>query len=670
MSRVQADPDSSSAEKVIIRLKPGARRGLIRRLQAQGADVTADLAVIEAVATRLPRRLLRRLSQDADVLSISTDAPVTSHGLSSVVTGAAEGGGYSLRRTLGLEASSTTSTTVSFRQGVNGYTSTVDGGADFYSPLSAFPNARSVWVEGFGLFPAGMLLRFDNLVGSGPGQIPAGATITSASLQVTQVSFGAPSASLSAHRLVSPWAANDSWMSMVTSGPGLQFDGQEASSQAGASAGMGGTGARTLSGTGLADAVQAWVNGDPNYGWVLFQSSSYAARLATSEDFSSSNRPTLTVTYRAPVQTTSLTGAGVTIAVIDSGLALHLPLARSDVLEQVAVGIVVADLEGRVVDANRAARHLARCADPVGRPIAELVAAATGRKDVVIEARSLPLHSAVAEVGMAALLEDRTEARRAEQRLQLAARLESLGFLTAGIAHEVNNPLAFIRANLSQLEKLAIELGSPEVEAALSQTARPIAADARELVGDTQEGVERIAALVQRLKAFARNELGDGSQRAPVDLGRVVDAAIAMASVGLPRGAIRRAASDAPPVLAIEGDLVQIALNLLVNAVQASADRVDIEVEVAEREGGVALTVSDRGAGIDPDALPHLFEPFFTTKRQGIGSGLGLSLSYDLARRHGGRLEARNRDGGGAAFTLWLPLASASPEEALRELRA
>jgi signal transduction histidine kinase len=360
----------------------------------------------------------------------------------------------------------------------------------------------------------------------------------------------------------------------------------------------------------------------------------------------------------------------IRLAIIDSGLALHLPLARSDVLEQVAVGIVVADLEGRVVDANRAARHLARCADPIGRPIAELVAAATGRKDAVIEARSLPLHSAVAEVGMAALLEDRTEARRAEQRLQLAARLESLGFLTAGIAHEVNNPLAFIRANLSQLEKLAIEMNSPAVEAALSQTARPIAADARELVGDTQEGVERIAALVQRLKAFARNELGDGSQRAPVDLGRVVDAAIAMASVGLPRGAIRRAASEAPPVLAIEGDLVQIALNLLVNAVQASTDRVDIQVEVAEREGGVALTVSDRGAGIDPDALPHLFEPFFTTKRQGTGSGLGLSLSYDLARRHGGRLEARNRDGGGAAFTLWLPIANASAEDALGQLRA
>jgi signal transduction histidine kinase len=345
----------------------------------------------------------------------------------------------------------------------------------------------------------------------------------------------------------------------------------------------------------------------------------------------------------------------VRFAVIDSGLALYLPLARADVLEQVAVGIAVADLEGRVVDANRAARDLAHCRDPIGRPLTELVAVAAGRTDVVVEARSLPLHSAVAEVGSAVLLEDRTESRHAEQRLQLAARLESLGFLTAGIAHEVNNPLAFIRANLSQLEKLALEVSQSEFAAQLPDRARAIASDARELVADTQEGVERIAALVHRLKTFARNEAVDPGRRTPVDLGRVADAAITMASVGLPRGAIRRLGGSGPPVLANEGDLVQIALNLLVNAVQASEGGVDIEVEVAPSAGGVALSVHDRGTGIDLDALPHLFEPFYTTKPQGTGSGLGLSLSRDLAHRYEGRLSASNRIGGGATFTLWLP---------------
>jgi signal transduction histidine kinase len=366
----------------------------------------------------------------------------------------------------------------------------------------------------------------------------------------------------------------------------------------------------------------------------------------------------IVVVPNVPDPTPILIGLGalcVRFAVIDSGLALFLPLARADVLEQVAVGIAVADLEGRVVDANRAARDLAHCGDPIGRPLAELVRAATARADVVVEARCVPLHSTVAVVGSAALLEDRTESRQAEQRLQLAARLESLGFLTAGIAHEVNNPLAFIRANLSQLEKLALEVSQSEFAAQLPDRARAIAGDARELVADTQEGVERIAALVHRLKTFARNESVDPGRRAPVDLGRVADAAIAMASVGLLRGAIRRVGGAGPAVLANEGDLVQIALNLLVNAVQASEGGVDIEVEVAPSAGGASLAVHDRGTGIDGDALPHLFEPFYTTKPQGTGSGLGLSLSSDLAHRYEGRLSARNREGGGATFTLWLP---------------
>lgn len=345
----------------------------------------------------------------------------------------------------------------------------------------------------------------------------------------------------------------------------------------------------------------------------------------------------------------------IRFAIIDSGLALYLPLARSDVLEQVEVGIVVADLEGRIVDANRAARELSRCADPIGKSLRSVVAAATERSDAAIEVRSVPLRSAVSEVGSAALLEDRTHARQAEQRLQLAARLEALGFLTAGIAHEVNNPLAFIRANLSQLEKLAAEFSAPSVAALLPGALRPLVADARELVGDTQEGVERIAALVMRLKAFARNETSDPQRRGPVDLGRVADTAIAMASVGLPAGAIRRIVHEMPPVLAVEGELVQIALNLLVNAVQASGEPLDIEVEVGPEDGGASLRVRDRGTGIDPEIWPRLFDPFFTTKPPGTGTGLGLSLSYDLARRHGGRLEARNREGGGAEFVLWLP---------------
>lgn len=361
-----------------------------------------------------------------------------------------------------------------------------------------------------------------------------------------------------------------------------------------------------------------------------------------------------------PDPTPVLLGFGalmIRMAVVDSGLALYLPLARSELLEQIEVGILVADVEGQVVDANWAARRLVGQSDLLGRPIDELIEAVCARTDAAIEVRRFPLRSAVAVVGTAAFLADRTEAQHTERRLALAARLEALGFLTAGIAHEVNNPLAFIRANLSQLEKLASELSAPGVSARLPAPAQALVSEAAEVVADTQEGVDRIAQLVARLRSFARSEPESEARPQSVDLGRVAEAAAAMAGVGLPDHSIRCRVESGTMVRAVEGELVQIALNLLVNAVQASAGVPDVEIEVAREEGGVALSVRDRGCGLAPDVLPRVFDPFFTTKPPGIGTGLGLSLSYDLARRNGGRLEAANRPAGGAEFTLWLPAA-------------
>ena len=368
-----------------------------------------------------------------------------------------------------------------------------------------------------------------------------------------------------------------------------------------------------------------------------------------------------------PDPTPVLLGFGallIRIAVVDSGLALYLPLARSDVMEQVEVGILVADLEGVVIDCNRAARALVGVQEAIGRPLAALLATASSREGASVEVRTLPLRSSVAEVGTAALLADRSEAQKVERRLALAARLEALGFLTAGIAHEVNNPLAFIRANLTQLEKSAAELCQPPAAAALPPRARELVKDAAELIADTQEGVERIANLVARLRRFARHERPDETPRTLVDLARVAEAAVAMAGAGLPPGAICKRLQPVPHVRAVEGDLVQIALNLLVNAVQASPDPAGIEIEVSPETSGVALRVRDRGTGIAPGVLPHIFDPFFTTKPPGVGTGLGLSLSYDLARRNGGRLDAANRRRGGAEFTLWLPAEGEASEAA------
>jgi signal transduction histidine kinase len=110
-----------------------------------------------------------------------------------------------------------------------------------------------------------------------------------------------------------------------------------------------------------------------------------------------------------------------------------------------------------------------------------------------------------------------------------------------------------------------------------------------------------------------------------------------------------------PIVSGSEFQLVQVVLNLLVNAIQASEGKAIIDLEVDPEGDGVRLRVRDRGAGIPDEVLPHIFDPFFTTKAPGEGTGLGLSVSFDLVRQHGGVLEAHNCEGGGACFDLWLP---------------
>lgn len=344
----------------------------------------------------------------------------------------------------------------------------------------------------------------------------------------------------------------------------------------------------------------------------------------------------------------------VRVGVIDSGLAAHLPFARGDLVDQIDAGVMIADLAGEVLVANPAAHRLLREPVLVGAALPEMLERAANHPERTLDVRRFPLRTGVGEVGVGAILTDRTDAERAARRLQLAARLEALGFLTAGIAHEVNNPLAYIRSNLAQLEELAESVAaSPGVEA-LDPKLRDLGRETVDVVMETREGVERIAALVKRLRGFARHD-PSGDAEAPVSLVRVAERAASMARVGFAPGSVRIDAQPSPTVHGVENQLVQIVLNLLINAIQVADGEPSVDVTVAPSDGGVALTVLDRGPGIPDETLRHLFDPFFTTQPEGVGTGLGLTLAYDLARQHGGELSAANRPDGGAAFTVWLP---------------
>ena len=345
-------------------------------------------------------------------------------------------------------------------------------------------------------------------------------------------------------------------------------------------------------------------------------------------------------------------GILIWIALVDSGLVASLPIDRGALIEQLDVGVVVADLDGRIVSVNRAARRLTEMPRMRGRTLAEALAAAEQRPDAVVETRALDLRGRLGIAGHALILTDRTEAEISRRRLELAGRLEALGSLTAGIAHEVNNPLAYVQANLSSLTVIAKHLHEPGVRERLQGPILDEVDDMESIVDETSEGVERIRLLVQRLKNFARAP--EPSARAlDVDLVKTVEQAASVASVGRDERPIRIEASGDHSIPTLETAVFQILVNLLLNAVQASSPPAEVVVRLRAERGGTAIDVLDEGPGIPETILPRIFDPFFTTKP--TGTGLGLSLSYDLAQQIGGRLEAANREEGGAVFTLWLP---------------
>ncbi|UCH53623.1 MAG: HAMP domain-containing protein [Pseudomonadota bacterium] len=229
---------------------------------------------------------------------------------------------------------------------------------------------------------------------------------------------------------------------------------------------------------------------------------------------------------------------------------------------------------------------------------------------------------------------------RTREQLILAEKLSALGQMAAGIAHEINNPAAVILGNL---ELLAAELG---------EAARPVGHE----IDLIAQQVERIRHIVTGLLQFARAGPADGSVE-EVDANRLVKEVLPLVEYGLrPRGIHVATALTAQRIVTCNlFDLQQVLINLIVNAGNAVADggHIDVRTRDAE-EGGVVIEVQDDGAGIPEDQLQKIFDPFFTRNPQ-RGVGLGLSVSYGLVRRHGGRITVASRVGVGTTFEVWLP---------------
>lgn len=257
------------------------------------------------------------------------------------------------------------------------------------------------------------------------------------------------------------------------------------------------------------------------------------------------------------------------------------------------------------------------------------------------------------------------ELQRAQRHLVQQEKMASLGRLVAGVAHELNNPISFVYGNIHTLERYRARLvsylgalhgGAGELDdLRRSLKIDAIVEDLGPLIEGTLEGATRVSDIVKNLRRLSFSK-ADGAQH--VDIERALQTAVRWASRAKTLNIEVRI--DVEPGLTAhvnEGQFHQIVVNLVDNAIDAMRDTVAPALEVRARRTGrdIVVEVADNGVGLADTVIDKVFEPFFTTKPVGEGTGLGLWISYGIARECGGMLTAANRQGGGAVFALTLP---------------
>jgi two-component system NtrC family sensor kinase len=265
----------------------------------------------------------------------------------------------------------------------------------------------------------------------------------------------------------------------------------------------------------------------------------------------------------------------------------------------------------------------------------------------------------------------KAELERLQAQLIHTEKMASLGQLSAGIAHELNNPAGFVYGNMDLLQGYMSELAKlfdaydkvtlPEEAALLIGSLKTqidyerLMGDLNSILSDCREGAQRICGVVKNLRLFSRL---DEAELKSIDIHEGIDSTIRLLSSYFSTGniALRRDYTALPSVNCYAGQLNQVWMNLLVNAAQAVGNKGEVTISTRLDGESVAIAISDTGSGIPEDEISKIFDPFFTTKPVGEGTGLGLSTSYGIIERHGGTIAVVSEVGTGTTFTVRIPL--------------
>jgi two-component system NtrC family sensor kinase len=341
------------------------------------------------------------------------------------------------------------------------------------------------------------------------------------------------------------------------------------------------------------------------------------------------------------------------------------------VLETLPLGVFVLDTELRVVRANRHAARVLGCGEPAGARLTELMSTerATAVEELargVLAARRVASTEVEMMIGdgtkllrltaapiepstdhLVLLVEDITLAKRLERQMLLTERLTTAGRLAAGVAHELNNPLATIAGCAESLLARSREgtlAHAPEIE------------EFRQYLGLIEEEAYRCKEITASLLQFVREP---GSRRVPTDLNALVLKTIDLLS-HQSRFKDRQFASALDPELPLvtlnEGQLRQVFLGIAANALEAMSGEGTLHVRSRRRRDEVEVEFEDEGPGISDELLGRIFDAFFTTKPPGQGTGLGLAIAQGIVTDHGGRIEVTSRVGKGSVFRVVLPV--------------